>query len=55
LDIPRARHVRKLPPQAYLLQMTILTLANSKGGGGNTTIAACFAAELTRREKQEIH
>jgi hypothetical protein len=31
-----------------LCMMTILTLANSKGGGGKTIIAACLAAELTR-------
>lgn len=34
--------------------MTILTLANSKGSGGKTTIAACLKAELTRRGKQLV-
>ena len=34
--------------------MTILTLANSKGGGGKTTIAVCRAADLTQHNKQEI-
>ena len=29
--------------------MTILTLANSKAGGGKTTIADCLAAELSKR------
>jgi cellulose biosynthesis protein BcsQ len=29
--------------------MTILNLANSNGGGGKTTIAACLAAELPLR------
>jgi hypothetical protein len=31
--------------------MTILALANSKGGGGKSTIAAFIAAELHRRKK----
>ena len=31
--------------------MPILALANSKGGGGKSTIAACIAAELHRRKK----
>jgi cellulose biosynthesis protein BcsQ len=31
--------------------MTILTLANSKGGGGKTTIAACLAVGLKRRNR----
>lgn len=33
------------------MTILILTLANSKGGGGKTTIAACLAGELTRRKK----
>jgi cellulose biosynthesis protein BcsQ len=31
--------------------MPIRALANSKGGGGKSTIAACIAAELHRRKK----
>jgi cellulose biosynthesis protein BcsQ len=37
-----------------LCMMTILTLANSKGGDGKTIIAACLAAELTRRGKHVV-
>ena len=32
--------------------MPILALANSKGCGGKSTIAACIAAELHRRKKR---
>lgn len=31
--------------------MPILALANSKGGGGKSTLAACIAAELHRRKR----
>ena len=34
--------------------MTILTLANSKGGGGKTTIAACLAAELSKSDNTVV-
>jgi chromosome partitioning protein len=34
--------------------MTMLTLANSKGGGGKTTIAVCLSAEPKRRGKEVV-
>jgi cellulose biosynthesis protein BcsQ len=34
--------------------MTILTLANSKGGGGKTTVAAYLVEELSRHGRMKI-